>query len=171
MDPKIERRYCELRAAPDGRTLEGVAVRYGDTARLPWGRERIEAGAFGDVARADVILNASHERAAPLARTGGGGLVLADGPDALTIRATLPATRMGDDVLALVHAKVMRGLSIEFRPIAERIEAGVRVIERAVLSGIGVVDSPAYPASEVEARRAAMAPTPATAAVPLWALS
>ena len=155
---EIERRFVELRHEGE-RRLSGVAVRYGDTATLPWGRERIEAGAFAPLG--DVILNAQHERAAPLARTGGGGLELMDAADALTSRADLPATRAGDDVLALVRSGVMRGLSIEFRSIAERIEAGVRVIERATLAGVAVVDTPAYPASEVEARRAAM-PAPAT---------
>lgn len=155
----VERRFAELRADVDRRRLEGVAVRYGDTARLPWGEERIEPGAFAPIG--DVILNASHDRAAPLARSEGGGLELADGPDALTVTANLPPTRAADDVLALVRAGVMRGLSIEFRAVAERIEGGVRVIERAVLSGVGVVDTPAYPASEVEARRKA-----ASASVP-----
>ena len=149
MTDSVERRFVELRQ--DGRRLSGVAVRYGDTARLPWGAERIEAGAFAPIG--DVILNASHERSAPLARTGGGGLILDDGPEALEVRADLPATRAADDMLALVKAGVVRGLSVEFRAIAERMDGAVRVIERAILSGIGVVDTPAYPASEVEARR------------------
>lgn len=152
----IERRYVELRQGA-GRTLEGTAVRYGDTAALPFGRERIEAGAFGSIG--DVILNSQHDRQTPLARTGGAGLELADSAEALAIRADLPETRAADDVLALVRSGVMRGLSIEFRAVSERIEAGVRVIERAVLSGVAVVDSPAYPASEVEARMATRPPT------------
>lgn len=152
----MERRLFELRAEPDGRRLSGTAVRYGDTAEMPWGEERIEAGAFAPIG--DVILNASHDRASPLARTGGGGLELADSPEALQVRADLPATRAADDVLALVRAGVMRGLSIEFRAVAERMEGGVRIIERAALSGVAVVDTPAYPASEVEARRKATRP-------------
>ena len=151
----IETRYCELRA--EGRSLRGVAIRYGDTATLPWGRERFEAGAFGDVGAADVILNSSHDRGRPLARTGGGGLVLADSAEALRIEATLPATREADDVLALVRSRVLRGLSIEFAATDERIEAGVRVVTGATLRGIAVVDRPAYSASEVAARQAALA--------------
>ena len=145
----LERRYAELRA--DGRRLSGVAIRYGDTATLPWGEERIAAAAFAPIG--DVILNASHDRSSPLARTGGGGLELVDTAESLTIRAELPATRAADDVLELVRRGVMRGLSVEFRAVAERMEGGARVIERARLSGIGVVDTPAYPESEVEARR------------------
>ena len=83
----IERRYVELRQGP-GRTLEGVAVVYGDHAKLPWGiTERIEPGAFQPLG--DVILNAHHNRAAPLARTGG-GLTLVDTPERLAFSAELP---------------------------------------------------------------------------------
>ena len=144
----IEQRYCEIRA--EGRKLNGVAVRYGDVAALPFGKERIEAGAFSPLG--DAILNSQHDRAAPLARTGGGGLVLKDSDEALSIEAELPNTRATDDVLELVRTKVIRGLSIEFRAVKERAEAGLRIIERAVLVGVAVVDTPAYPASVVEAR-------------------
>ena len=156
MNSMIERRYVELHADSEGRRLSGVGVRYGDVARLPWGRERIEAGAFAGGIE-DVILNASHERSTPLARTGGAGLELVDSAESLAFTATLPETRAADDVLTLVRTGVMRGASVEMRVTAERFESGVRVIERATLAAIGVVDTPAYPASEVEARRAAMA--------------
>ena len=145
-----EFRRAELRQGP-GRSVTGVAVRYGDLAQLPWGEERIEAGAFAPLG--DVVLNSFHDRTTPLARTGGAGLTLDDTAERLAISAELPPTQAADDVLALVRAGIMRGLSIEFRAVAERMEGAVRVIERAVLSGIGVVDTPAYPASEVEARR------------------
>ena len=105
----MERRFAPLEYRGEGRTLEGVAVKYGDTARLPFGSERFEPGAFGDVAGADVILNVQHDRGRPIARTGG-GLVLEDSREALAIRADLPATREADDALELVRAKVLRGL-------------------------------------------------------------
>ena len=145
----LELRYFEVRQEGE-RRLTGTAIRYGDVATLPWGgSERIEAGAFQPIG--DVILNASHDRGRPLARTGA-GLELIDGRDALRMTATLPETREAEDTLALVRAGVLRGLSIEFRAVAERFD-GVRVIERAALAGIGVVDTPAYSESEVEARR------------------
>ena len=147
----VERRYVELRADAEGRVLRGVAVTYGDVASVPFGRERVEPGAF--LPFGDVILNDGHQRTVPLARTGGAGLDLADSAERLAFAATLPETRAADDILALVRSGVMRGASVEMRVTAERVEAGVRVIERAALSGIAVVDSPAYPASEVEARR------------------
>ena len=118
---------------------------------MPFGRERFEAGAFTPIG--DVLLNAQHARQTPLARTGGGGLTLTDGPDALRIEADLPATRAADDVLELVRSKVLRGLSIEFRAIAERMDGDLRIISAAALGAVSVVDTPAYPESEVEARR------------------
>ena len=147
----IERRYVEVRADDEGRVLRGTAVTYGDVANLPFGRERIEAGAFAPIG--DVILNASHDRSTPLARTAGAGLELADSGERLAFSATLPETRAADDILTLVRTGVMRGASIEMRVTGQRFESGVRIIERATLAAIGIVDSPAYPQSEIEARR------------------
>ena len=161
-----ERRYVELRADDTGRTLRGVAVTYGDVAKVAGLEERIEPGAFG--ALGDVILNFSHDRGTPLARTGGAGLELSDTAERLAFAATLPETRAADDVLTLVRTGVMRGASIEMRVSAQRFEGGVRVIERATLAAIGVVDTPAYPASEIEARRAARPPAPRKARRRIW---
>ena len=155
----MERRYCELRLAEDGRAISGVAVRYGDEAKLPWGvRERIVPGAFGHVGKADVILNLQHDRARPLARTRGGGLTLRDTSSALSVEAEMPETRDANDALALVKAGVLRGLSIEFAVRREGLDSGVRVIERARLVGVAVVDTPAYPDSEIAARSRAASP-------------
>ena len=145
-----ENRFTELRQ--QGRTITGTAVRYGDIATLPWGRERFEPGAFGMVVHADVILNSQHDRQTPLARTGGGGLFLQDGLKALEIKADLPNTASADDVLELVRKKVLRGLSIEFKATAERQESDLRIIERADLVGVAIVDKPAYPQASVAAR-------------------
>ena len=144
----MERRYAELRR--EGRKLSGVAIRYGDVAEFPWGRERFTSGAFTPIG--DVMLNAQHDRTTPLARTGA-GLELRDGPDALELEAALPKTRAADDVLELVRAGVLRGLSVEFAATSERMDGGVRVIDKARLAAVGVVDTPAYPQSGVEARR------------------
>ena len=145
-----EKRYCELRA--EGRILSGVGITYGDIAVLPFGRERFQAGAFPGVATSDVILNASHDRGRPLARTGGGGLVLTDTAKELSIRADLPPTREADDTITLVTAGILRGLSLEFIARSERREGNVRVVERAELRALGVVDRPAYGGSVVSAR-------------------
>ena len=150
----IERRYSELRQE-GGRRLSGVLIRYGDIGIHPWGgRERFSSGAFGDLAGADIVLNSFHERSAPLARTGGGGLELFDTKTELTIRAELPDTSDANDTLAMIRSGILRGLSVEFKAINERTEdQDLRVVETAELRGAAVVDRPAYPDSIVQARR------------------
>lgn len=146
----LERRFCEVRA--EGRTLVGVGVRYGSVAAMPWGEERIDAGAFAPVG--DVILNLQHDRARALARTPE-TLRIEDTPTALRVEASLPATRDAEDALTLIRAGVLRGLSVEFRVRQERTEGALRIIQKAHLVGIGLVDTPAYRDSEVAARAVA----------------
>ncbi len=151
MTQTIERRYADG-VTLDGRKLTGVAMKYGAGGVKNGQRERFEPGSL--IPKGDVILNAHHDRARPLARTGGGGLELRDSAASLAIEATLPNTRDADDTIALVEAGILRGLSVEFRALSERREAGVRVIEKAELFGVAVVDTGAYPDATVAARSA-----------------
>ena len=144
----LERRFVDLRH--EGRVLSGVAVHYGSEARILGFRERFQPGAFGEVSGLDVILNRQHDRRMPLARTGGGGLDLLDSAQRLEVRAELPATRDADDVLALIQAGVLRGLSLEFRASKERWNGSLRTIESAKLFAVGVVDRAAYSDSTVQ---------------------
>ena len=146
----FERRYTELRQE-GRRSLSGVAIRYGEIGQSPFGPERFEAGAFQPLG--DVILNVQHDRARPLARSGGGGLTLEDSETALKVRADLPGTTEADNILELVKAGVLRGLSVEFKAVSERAENETRIVEKAILKAVGIVDSGAYPGSNVEARR------------------
>ena len=164
MDP--ERRFFEFRQTGD-RTLEGVAVPYQRVTTLSWGKERFIPGAFGDVARLDVILNLHHRRDRPVARTGGGGLELLDSETELRIKAELPQSRESDDAIALVKANVLRGFSIEFHPISDSLVDGIREISAASLVGIALVDQPQYEASKVAARHQRSQPAPVPT-VPWW---
>ena len=134
----------ELRV--EGRTLTGRALVYGDVA--PQFRERFVPGALAPVPA--VPLNLQHDRGMVILAAG--SYELTDGPQALEVRAELPA---GSAVLALVKRGALKGFSIEFHPREERSEGGLRIIERAELTGIGLVDAPAYPASGAEVRAAA----------------
>ena len=148
----MEQVFCELRFT-EARKLQGVAVRYGSVATTPWGtREQFQPGAFGDVSGLDVKMNLMHQRAELIARTGAGGLVLIDSPDALMVEAELPQTRAADDALVMVRNGMLRGLSLGFVAVEERYEMNTRNIIKATLNHIGVVDDPAYPDSYVEAR-------------------
>ena len=150
----VQRRYCEFRF--DGnRTISGIAMRYGDVAKLPWGeKERFEPGAFGDISSADVLLNKQHQRSIPLARTGGGGLSFSDSSTELNITADLPETRDADDVIELVKKRILRGFSIEFLPkdyVIDR-EKEIVVVKKAKLLAVAIVDRPAYNQSTVNPR-------------------
>ena len=85
-----------------------------------------------------------HERGRPIGRTGGGGLELSDHPEQLAAALTLPNTRDGEDAAELLRLRVLRGWSVEFRAKKERYENGVRIVDEADLSGLGLVDRPAY---------------------------
>ena len=127
-----------------GRTLTGKALVYGDLS--PEFGERFEPGAFGpDVAAP--VLNLQHDRATVILPAG--AYVLTDSPHELQVRAELPE---GSAALALVKRGALNGFSVEFFARAERREAGVRVIERAELAGLALVDQGAYPQSTAEVR-------------------
>ena len=150
----IETRRGELRRLP-GRRLTGTVMRYGSEAELPGGiRERFSMFAFDQWLRsgADVALNVMHDRSLTVATRRRGDLTLTDSPEALTMAAELPAGDAYDSVLALVGDGLTRGLSVEFHAIEERRVNDTRVIQRATLAAVGIVDDPAYEASGVEVR-------------------
>ena len=133
---------AEFRVA--GRVLSGTVLRYGDVA--PQFRERFVPGAFG--AELDVpALNLQHDPNVVLLASG--SYVLNDGPRSLDVRAELPE---GSAALELVRRGALTGFSIEFQAKSERREAGIRVIESAELTGLALVDRPAYLASKAEVR-------------------
>ena len=134
---------CEFRVA--GRTLSGTVLRYGDMS--PEYRERFVPGAFAPVPA--VPLNLQHD--SRMVVLDAGEYILSDTPRELSIRAELPADSAA---MQLVRRGALSGFSVEFHSRAERRESGVRVIERADLVGVGLVDRPSYPASTAEVRRA-----------------
>ena len=142
-----ERRHGgEVRA--EGRRLSGTVLRYGEVS--PSHRERFEPGSLR-LAEA-VHLDLFHDPERAVAWQPGGGLALREEAGALTMRADLPPIPAANRALALVRGGDATGLSVEFRAVRERREAGLRVIQEAVLSGIGLVRSPSYTGSRVEAR-------------------
>ena len=155
---RVEYRYVELRYEGDN-IITGTLLRYDDTAVFPWGsKERFEAGCFGDLTSADVILHLQHERSEPIARTGGGGLTVTDTPVALSIRAELDMEDP-DAMRAMRKVKnnLLRGLSVEFVPLKSRMESNsdgsyTEVHEQAELRGAGVVDKPQYKKSTLDKR-------------------
>ena len=147
-----EFRYAEAAAEfrEDGSAvLRGVAMPYGTEARIgPHFTETVRAGAFGTLG--DVILNAHHDRAQPIARTGGGGLTLRDGATALELEAEIPAYRA--DLIDMLRRKILRGLSVEMHVREDSWTAAgtKREVRKATLVNIGLVDRPAYSGASAE---------------------
>ena len=140
----IERREAEIRLA--GRTLTGDVMVYGSQARdRP---ERFESGAFNPLPDA-LALNLQHDPQREIASLGN-GLVLQDTSASLELRAEL---RPDSAELRLVQRGALNGLSVEFHARHETRESGIRVIERAELAGIGLVDMPSYDRSRIELRQ------------------
>ena len=125
-----------------GRTLTGAAMVYGDTS--PDFNERFLPGAFGEVRTVDV--NLQHDPDVVVVRDA----LLTDTARELRVRAELPA---GSAALSLIKRGALNAFSVEFHAKEERREAGVRVIERAQLSGLALVDRGAYPGAVAELRR------------------
>ena len=111
--------------------------------------EMFEAGAFVSVAD-PLNLTLQHDRERhPVATTEDGTLEVSDTSTSLLLAARL---RPRSAEQRLVETGALGGLSVEFVALEERQADGVRIIPRAHLDGIGLVDSGSYP-SRVELRR------------------
>ena len=116
-------------------------MRYGDVS--PDFRERFVPGAFGQVST--IPVNLQHDPSIVIAPRA----ALADTKRELRVRAELP---VGSAALDLVRRGALNGFSIEFTSQSERRESGVRVVERAKLTGLALVDQGAYPGARAEVR-------------------
>ena len=142
----------EFRAVT-GRTLTGPVVNYGETAQDR--RERFTPGAFAS--REDpLVLDVQHDPAIVAATTADGTLAVTDGPRALEVRAELKDARQGEPgsgPLEMVRRGTLKGLSAAFTAIEEhRAADGTRVVTKAHLVRIGLVDQGSYSGSQVELR-------------------
>ena len=146
---EFERRVSGIELRAEGRRLSGVVMKYGDIS--PSHRERFEPGALRMAE--SVYLDLHHDPERAIAWHPGGGLTLESGRAELKMTAVLPPIPAADRALDEIKAGRVGGLSVEFKAIRERQDAGIRVIEAAELRGIGLVRNPSYQQSHVEARR------------------
>ncbi len=145
---EVERRAALGEVRVEGRKLTGTVLRYGEVS--PSHRERFAPGALR-MAEA-VHLDLYHDRERVIAYMPGGGLEIAGQGDAVELTANLPPIPAADRALAEIREGKTTGLSVEFRAVKESRDGGIRVIEDAILSGVGLVQSPSYLGSRVEAR-------------------
>ena len=146
--PDLEYKFLELKAdALQGRVLTGPALVYGDIADQGRFKETFAVGAFGNTHLSELVrLNLQHDRGRLLSRVGS-GMVLTDSLEQLYLSADIAATRDGDDAIELFNKRILRGLSVEIQPIADKFVGRLRTITKAMLTGIGLVDVPAFPKS------------------------
>lgn len=133
----------ELRLA--GRTLTGAAMTYGVPARyLP---EMFEARALEPVSGMALVIQ--HDPVRPIASVGD-GLEVTHTDTEFRIETEL---REGSAELSLVRRRTLTGLSVGFVSLEERRDvSGMRVISRARLHHVGLVDRSSY-AAPVELRQ------------------
>ena len=125
-----------------GNTLTGVAVRYNEVS--PQFRERIQSGAFSPLP-STIPINLQHDANIKLVANA----TLTDTDTELRVSAELPPQ---SGYLELVKRQSLNGFSIEFIPETERMDDGIRVIEKAKLTAVALVDIGAYPSARPEVR-------------------
>ncbi|WP_096700523.1 HK97 family phage prohead protease [Magnetospirillum sp. 15-1] len=159
MAATIERRGAfELRAA-GGRRLEGYAATFNSPAQIGRFKEIIKPGAFRSslLAGKDVLALVDHQPGQLLARTSAGTLRLSEDAKGLKFEIDVPATTLGNDILALAESRNLGGMSFGFRVTDEAWPKGdMRELRAVDLIEISVVQAfPAYSATEINARSAA----------------
>ena len=73
--------------------------------------------------------------------------------DELRIDQALPDTVAGRDAATEIRSGLLRGLSVSFQAARQSFAGGVRRIQSAAMTAVGLVDSPSYDAPvEIRAR-------------------
>ena len=162
----------ELRAAPDGLTLEGYAAVF-NMPSLPMSfptvgggrrfREIIHPGAFTKTLAElpDVTLRYQHNlNTLPLARTKSATMELAEDERGLRVRATLPDNEWGRPIRDAITRGDISGMSFRFSKVIDKWtqdEGGhTRHLHEVRLGPeVSITDYPAYPDTSVHVRHLA----------------
>ena len=150
-DIEIEVREDPSRQSPG--ILTGRLLSYGEQIVHKGTPELFESRSLNWNVEDGIALFDSHAGAQGEAARRPVGVVFPEASDTeVRISSPLPDSVAGRRVAAAVKAGRASGLSIEFSPVTETRSAGVRRIGRANLTGLAVVDTPAYPSAKVEVR-------------------
>ena len=148
MDFEHSEPLVEVRS--DGRRLSGPALLWGETSATH--RERFLPGSISLDSNIK-WLDLDHDERLVLASTDS-RLAFKTDSKGLHLEADLsPRLPLLNEAIASVESGKRTGLSIEFRAVEEHQESGLRVVEKAVLAGVGLVRHPSYESSSVELRR------------------
>ena len=116
--------------------LTGTLLTYGERATDR--AELFERGALTWPSDG-VVLNRQHERSRAIMR-----VVPEVRGEAIVIDQALPDTLAGRDAASEIRSGLMRGLSVSFEAGRQAFVGGVRHIQSAALTAVGLVDEPSY---------------------------
>ena len=143
----LEYRADESNMSPG--MLSGVLMTYGEPSNdRP---EIFESGALYWPSEG-IVIRRQHDRQSPIIRV----QPYMEGRE-LKVSGPLLNDTMGRDIAAAMKGDnpLYTGLSVEFKAERETRRGGLRVVQRALLGGAGLVDSPSYKGSTVEVREEA----------------
>jgi phage head maturation protease len=140
-DPTTGRREVDIRIMP-----------WNVIANTPQGRESFSDTAFDGLDPSDVIIESQRHDGTIV----GSGIEYRKAKDAGYLRTRISKTPAGDELLRLVHDKVLRRASVLFAPIdggTVHRQDGVLERQKADLRRVAIVPRGAYPGAEVIAMR------------------
>jgi len=140
----------EVRSDGDGRTIQGIVVPYGQTARVSDGgrpyEERFQRGAFSQylhrnpIDKRAVRLLSQHKPDMPLGRA----TDLHETDAGLFGAFRVSDTAHGRDQLELVRDGVLGAFSVGFTPVQERRDGSTTIRTEVALREVSLVTFPAY---------------------------
>ena len=149
-DPTTGKREVDIRIMP-----------WGVIANTPQGREAFTDTAFDGLDPTDVIIESQRHDGTIV----GSGVEYRKAKDAGYLRTRISRTPAGDELLRLVHDKVLRRASVLFAPVdggTVHRQDGVLERQKADLRRVAIVPRGAYPGAEVVAMRSEEEPVPTT---------
>jgi HK97 family phage prohead protease len=149
-DPTTGRREVDIRVMP-----------WNVVANTPEGRESFVRTAFDGVDPSSVVIESMRHDGSIV----GAGMSYRAEADGGYLRTKISKTPAGDELLRLVHDKVLRRASVLFAPVdggTVHRQDGVLERQRADLRRVAIVPRGAYPGAEVVAMRSEEEPVPTT---------
>lgn len=148
----METREFEIRLADEHtRTVEGIAVPYGQTITVGGIQERFSKGAIDGTK--GVLLFWRHEEPIGLVTQG------KETDDGYVIQARISETSRGEEAYTLLRDGVITKMSVGFVPVTDTVEDGVVIRERVHLKEVSLVPFPAYSQASVLSVREQDQPT------------
>ena len=146
----MEKRFKDYETKSSENKIEGFVLKYNEPTDIGGGMlEMFDRGSIEIADDASMLFN--HNENNLLGRMGA-NLEFEDRPEGMYYRLELPQTSLADDIKELVKKDVIRGASLGFIPEKERMQNGVRVIEKARLDELSLVTKPAYDSSSAMVR-------------------